>query len=155
MRYVNSGGGAVSSSPIGRGTLIEHAHNLVDNYIGHHILKFFIKSNSYLMGWAFHKTSHFIEKEAAIGTAMKRLFHGDIQGFSAHLDDWIAFNSMAMKQMLYAAGLYMQFQKYEKDNDDKTDFMDFQKSYNNFLVSFGILFEKHIKNWETAGEYGD
>nr|DAV49622.1 MAG TPA: hypothetical protein [Bacteriophage sp.] len=49
MRYVNSGGGVVSSSPIGRGTLIENAHNLVDNYVGHHLLKFLVRSNSYLM----------------------------------------------------------------------------------------------------------
>nr|DAV49621.1 MAG TPA: hypothetical protein [Bacteriophage sp.] len=62
---------------------------------------------------------------------------------------------MAMKQMLYVGGIWMKFQKYEKDNDDRTDFMNFQKSYNNFLVSFNILFEKHLKNWDTAGEYGD
>ena len=47
-------------------------------------------------------------------------------------------------------GLFMKFQKYERDNEDRMDFMGFQKSFNNAFVSLEILFGRSLKAWDVS-----
>jgi hypothetical protein len=46
---------------------------------------------------------------------------------------------MLAKQAMYATGLYLKLEKYERDPNNDVSFEDFQKAYNNSLVSMEIL----------------
>lgn len=88
--FSNSGGGVVTSSKIGRGTLFENANLYFDNFV----TQFAVKSLGYLMGWSLHKAANMIEKETALFTAISLLKQGDIGGFKSHFDDFIRYNAM-------------------------------------------------------------
>ncbi len=147
--FTNSGGGAVSSSPISRATIFENAHAYFDSAL----IRFFMQANSYLMGWAFHKAATLVEKEMSMFSAIGRLKAWDIQWFKAHIHDFVSYNNMLARQMIYTAWLYLKFQKFEDNPEDKVDFTSFAKSFSNTLVSLEILLWRHIDAYSTASEY--
>jgi len=57
---------------------------------------------------------------------------------------------MMARQAGVAMGIYMKFQKYEKDNEDRISLMDFQKQFNNSIVAVLIPLERHFEAYETG-----
>lgn len=57
---------------------------------------------------------------------------------------------MIAQTVLNSTGLYLKFQKYERDNEDRMDWWEFQKSFNNAVVSMAILYGKHKDAFDTA-----
>lgn len=106
------------------------------------------------MGWSYHKVAQLIEKESALFTGVKLLVQGDTGAFKVHLDDFFRYNTMVAQQIAMTTGLFMKFQKYERDNEDRMDFNAFQSSFNNVFVSMEILFGKALNAWESADEMG-
>lgn len=51
-------------------------------------------------------------------------------------------------------GIYLKFQKFEKDNQDRMDFQSFNRSFNNSVVALEILYRKHFNAWDSAEEMG-
>lgn len=51
-------------------------------------------------------------------------------------------------------GLYLKFQKYEKDNDDRISLASFQKQFNNAFVAILIPLERHFAAFETGEKLG-
>ena len=62
---------------------------------------------------------------------------------------------MLGRQLAYATGIFLKFQKFEDDNEDRMDIFGFQKQFTNLLVAWEIMLGRHINAWNTAGEYGD
>lgn len=52
-------------------------------------------------------------------------------------------------------GIYLKFQKYEKDNEDRISLESFQKQFNNAIVAVLIPLERHFAAYETANELGE
>lgn len=144
--FAETWGWAVSSSPFERWTIFEHSNQYFDNFI----TQFAVKSLSYLMGWSFHKAWSFLEKESAWFVWLNKLVHWDLKWAKAHMSDFIAYNAMMWKQFAYTTGIYLKFQKYEKDNQDRLSLKEFQYSFNNSLVSLEILLGRHKEAWMTA-----
>ncbi len=139
----------MSSSSM-RGTVFDHANEYFDNFL----TQFMTKSFGYLMGWSYHKMANLIEKESALFTGLKLLAKGDTGGFKVHIDDFFRYNTMVAQQIAMTAGIFMKFQKYERDNNDRMPFGEFEKSFNNAFVSMQILFGKSMNAWEASGEMG-
>ena len=148
-QFAESWGWVNSSSKIYRDTVFNHLHNYVDIFW----VRFLTKSMWYLMWWSYHKWTKLLEKESALYYWIKDLAKWNYSWFKDHLDDWFTYNSILFHQVWMAAWIYMKMEKYEKDTNDWVSFDSFNKSFSNSIVSMNILFEKHIKNWETAWEY--
>lgn len=93
-----------------------------------------------------------IEKESALFTGIKLLAKGDTGGFKVHIDDFFRYNTMVAQQVAMTAGLFMKFQKYERDNNDRMPFDEFEKSFNNIFVSLQILLGRPMNAWNASGE---
>ena len=107
------------------------------------------------MGWSFHKIATLIEKESALLTGVKKLvINKDGRAFKAHLNDWFTYNAMMGRQIGLTMGLYLKFQKYEKDNEDRISLESFQKQFNNAIVAVMIPFERHFAAFETGEKLG-
>ena len=150
-QFAETGWGAVSSSPFERWTIFEHANEYFNNWF----TSFAVKSLSYLMGWSFHKFWTLIEKENAWLVWIKKLVSGDLKWAKTHLSDFLSYNAMLAKQYAYVTGVYLKFQKYEKDNQDRLSLEEFQSSFNNSIVAIEILLWKHMEAWKTAWEFGN
>jgi len=57
---------------------------------------------------------------------------------------------MITKQLALTTGLYLKFQKYERDNDNRVTLADFQKQFSNAIVSVLIPVGRHFEAFETA-----
>jgi len=147
--FANSWWWVVSSSAIASWTIFEDSYLMFDNFV----TQFAVKSFSYLMWWSFHKAATLIEKESALLTWMKQLYLWNTAWFIAHFHDWAMYNSMLAKQILYTTWIYLKFQKYEKDNEDRLSIWEFQKIFNNAFVSVRIIYDKQLNAWNTAWEY--
>jgi len=148
-QFANSWWWVVSSSPIASWTVFEHANELFDNFV----TRFAVQSFWYLMWWSYHKAAQLIEKESALLTWVKKLIWWDVNWFKTHLNDWAIYNSMLLKQAMFATWIYLKFQKYEKDNENRITLWEFQEVFNNSIVSLKIIYEKQLNAFNTAWEY--
>lgn len=147
-QFAETWGWAVSSSPFERGTLFEHANEYFNNWF----TSFAVKSLSYLMWWSFHKFGTLIEKESAWIVWMKKLVSGDLKWAKTHMSDFLSYNAMLAKQYAYVTWIYLKFQKYEKDNQDRLSLDEFQSSFNNSIVAIEILLWRHMEAWKVSWE---
>ncbi len=153
--FANSWGWVVSSSPIASWTIFENSYEYLHTWIVplDFITEFWVKSLSYLMWWSFHKAAVLIEKESALLTGMKKLvWNRDKFAAAAHFTDWITYNTMLGRQVALTLGLYLKFQKYEKDNEDRLTFWSFAKQFANAWVSVSIPLQRHFSAYETASD---
>lgn len=146
INFAESGGWVVSSSRIYRDTVFSQLDNYFDNFV----MRLFTQTMWYLMGWSYHKMATLLEKEWALFTWMKDLLRWDYKSAKLHLDDWFSYHNILFKQFTYATWLYLKMQKYEKDNNDRVTLEEFQKAFNNSIVSFEILFWRYIEWLEAA-----
>jgi len=155
--FANTGWWVVSSSPIASGTVFENSYEYLRTGIVpvDFFVEFGVKSLWYLMWWSFHKSATLLEKESALFTWLKKLvIDKDPRAFKAHFSDWAAYNLMLGRQVGTTMGLYLKFQKYEKDNDDRISLASFQKQFNNAFVAILIPLERHFAAFETAEKLG-
>lgn len=147
-QYAESGWWVISSSQLYRDTIFNHLHNYVDIFS----LRFFTTTMSYLMWWSYHKTATLMEKESTLYYWIKDLIKWNFKWAKAHIDDFFTYNTMIAYQLAAALWIYMKMEKYEKNTNDWVSFDNFAWSFMNSVVSFKILLERHLKNWETAWE---
>lgn len=148
-QFAESGGWVVSGSSIYRDTIFSKAYYYYDNFV----TRFFVQTMWYLMGWTFHKSAVALERELNMPLyAIWALKSWNYKLFKAHFSDWLAFNSILAKNLMYTAGLYLKLEKYEDNPNEHVSIEDFQKSFNNQIVSLEIALEKHITNWNMADE---
>lgn len=155
-QFAESWGWVVSWSSIYRDTVFSSMHLYYDNFV----TRFFTQTMSYLMGWSFHKTAVALERELNMPLyAIWALKSWNYKVFKAHFSDWLAFNSIVAKNIMYTTWLFLKLDKYENNPDEHVSIQDFQKSFNNQIVALEILLEKHITNWNMAddlwGDYWD
>lgn len=145
--FAESWGWVVSSSRIYRDTIFSQ----LDNYFDNVIFRMFTQTMWYLMWWSYYKASTLIEKQWALLTAVKDFNNWNYSSAKAHFDDWMAFNNAMFRQLTYTAWLYLKLQKYEKDNNERVSIWEFQKAFNNSIVSLEIMLWRY-KDWLEAAD---
>lgn len=145
-QYAESWWWVNSNSSIYKWTLFKYWHNYAD-FIW---VRFLTQSLWYLMWWSFHKTWVNLEKRMNILNGFYDLSKWNIEWFKSHMYDWLVYQSMVLKQTAIALWLYLKMEKYERDPNDMVSFDDFSKTFMNQVISFWILVDKYIWNWETA-----
>ena len=155
QNFANSGGWVVSASPFAKWTMFENAHEYLRTGIPpvDFFVQFGVKSLSYLMWWSFHKMATAIEKEWAFLSAFNQLRLKNYKWASAHFWDFVTYNTMIVNQLALTAWLYLKFQKYERDNDNRISFADFRNQFSNMFVAVLIPIGKHFKAYETWSEF--
>lgn len=148
-KFIESGGWVVTSG-IGRWTVFEDMHYAFSN---NPWIRFFVKSMTYLMGWAIHKSVKAIEQNSAIWSAIRNIVHWKTSTAVEIMWDVFRYNAMLSKQIAAATAIYLKFQKYEKDDKDRMSAKEFVWNFSNSLVAVEILFWQHYKQWTAAGEF--
>ena len=115
-------------------------------------MRFIARSFGYLQKWAFHKSVTLLEKNAALVSVPQLLMAGRSGEAKAVIADAVRHDMMLVKQTAAVTGLYLKVQRYENDENDKMDFLDFQKAFNNSLVALSIMFGRYRDAWNTADE---
>lgn len=151
--FAESGWGVVSASQIYRDTVFTHLHEYINIPWLHMAAKFFSQTIWYLMWWAYHKTATILEKEWAAISAICKFARGNTSWAKKDLNDWFQFNHGIALYTAYSLWIHMKFQKFEKDNNERISFGEFNRSFNNHLVAYEILVDRRMSNWETAWEF--
>jgi hypothetical protein len=153
--FANSGGWVVSSSPFAKWTMFENAHEYLKTWMPpvDFFVQFGVKSLSYLMWWSFHKMATLIEKEWAFLSAFNQLRLRNYKWAASHFWDFVTYNTMIVNQLALTAWLYLKFQKYERDNDNRISFADFRNQFSNMFVAVLIPLGRHFKAYETWSEF--
>lgn len=158
MNFANSWGWVVSSSPFSKWTIFENSYEYLNTGFlpVDFFVQFGVKSLSYLMWWSFHKAATHLEKVWALWSAVRQLLvEKNYKLAWAHFWDFYTHAYMVTKQLALATGLYLKFQKYERDNDNRVTLEDFQKQFSNAIVAVMIPIGKHIEAYDVAWEFGD
>jgi hypothetical protein len=149
--FADSGGWVVTSAWIYRDTVFSHAHNYFDNFA----TRFFVQTMWYLMWWSYHKAATWVERELGLVNAVLSLRGWDYGRFKAHMDDWFAYNSMLAKNLMYTTWIYLKLEKYESNPNSHVSLAEFQRWFNNQIVSLEIALWSQTKNWEVSGDLWD
>ena len=157
MNFANSWGWVVSSSPFSKGTIFENSYEYMKTGILpiDLFVQFWVKSLSYLMGWSFHKAATNLEKAWALFSAINQVRLWNYKAAQSHFWDFYTQAYMITKQLALTTGLYLKFQKYERDNDNRVTLADFQKQFSNAIVSVLIPVGRHFEAFETAWKFWD
>jgi hypothetical protein len=154
QRYAESWGGVVSSSSIYRDTIFSSFHHYVDIPGINVVMKMLSKTIWYLMWWAYHKAAVIVEKESLILSIPNQLVKWNYWLAKKHLDDWFKYNMMLWDYITNWLWLYFKFAKFDEDQNERISFNEFNRSFNNVVVSFEILLDRRISAWNTADKHG-